>query len=103
MALLLGRLSCEECDRLSSLPQSGSMRLGELIAKGEAQRVLGDSDIDVSGLAYDSRQVKPGDIFFSTARDGTQEHTRLVQALNRGARALVVRRWRKCQRNEVAR
>jgi UDP-N-acetylmuramoyl-L-alanyl-D-glutamate--2,6-diaminopimelate ligase len=69
------------------------MRLSELIASTEAQRVLGDPEIAVSGLAYDSRRVKSGDIFFSTARDAGQERANIQQALNRGARALVVRRW----------
>jgi UDP-N-acetylmuramoyl-L-alanyl-D-glutamate--2,6-diaminopimelate ligase len=69
------------------------MKLGELIDKAEVLRVLGDSEIEVRALAYDSRRIKPGDIFFSTARDETQERTNVRQALKRGADALVVRRW----------
>jgi UDP-N-acetylmuramoyl-L-alanyl-D-glutamate--2,6-diaminopimelate ligase len=69
------------------------MKLSELIANAEVQRVLGDPEVAISGLAYDSRQVKAGDLFFSTARDEEQERANLQQALNRGARALVVRRW----------
>ncbi len=69
------------------------MRLSELIADAEVQRVIGDREVAVSGLAYDSRQVKPGELFFSTARDARQERANIQQALNRGARALVVRRW----------
>ena len=69
------------------------MKLGELIANAEVQLVFGDPEVAVSGLAYDSRQVKAGDLFFSTARDKGQERANLQQALNHGARALVVRRW----------
>lgn len=69
------------------------MKLSELIARAEVQRMIGDSEAAVNGLAYDSRQVKAGDIFFSTARDENQERANIQQALNRGARGLVVRRW----------
>jgi UDP-N-acetylmuramoyl-L-alanyl-D-glutamate--2,6-diaminopimelate ligase len=69
------------------------MKLSELIANAEVKRVIGDPEVAVSGLAYDSRQVKAGEIFFSTARDERQERANIQQALNRGARALVVRRW----------
>jgi UDP-N-acetylmuramoyl-L-alanyl-D-glutamate--2,6-diaminopimelate ligase len=69
------------------------MRLSELIGNAEIQRVLGDPEVAVSGLAYDSRQVKAGEVFFSTARDERQARANIQQALHRGARAVVVRRW----------
>jgi UDP-N-acetylmuramoyl-L-alanyl-D-glutamate--2,6-diaminopimelate ligase len=70
------------------------MRLSELIANTEElQHVLGDPEVAVSGLAYDSRQVKAGDFFFSTARDESQERVNIQQALDRGACAVAVRRW----------
>ena len=69
------------------------LTLSELIADGGPQRVLGDPGVIVAGLTYDSRQVKPGDLFFSTARDHEQERAHVQQALNRGACAVVVRRW----------
>jgi UDP-N-acetylmuramoyl-L-alanyl-D-glutamate--2,6-diaminopimelate ligase len=69
------------------------MRLSDLITRAEVQRVLGDPEVGITGLAYDSRQVKTGDLFFSTARDEGQERANIQQALNRGARVVVVRRW----------
>jgi UDP-N-acetylmuramoyl-L-alanyl-D-glutamate--2,6-diaminopimelate ligase len=69
------------------------MKLSQLIEKGEVKRVLGDPDVVVAGLAYDSRKVGPGDLFFSTARDEAKERANIQQALNRGACALVARRW----------
>jgi UDP-N-acetylmuramoyl-L-alanyl-D-glutamate--2,6-diaminopimelate ligase len=69
------------------------MRLSELILQAEVERLIGDPEIAVSGLAYDSRQVKGGELFFSTARDESQERANIQQALTRGARAVVVRRW----------
>jgi UDP-N-acetylmuramoyl-L-alanyl-D-glutamate--2,6-diaminopimelate ligase len=69
------------------------MKLRELIATAEVQRVLGDLEVAVSGLAYDSKQIKPGDIFFSTARNQTEGRAHIQDALRRGARAVVVRSW----------
>ena len=69
------------------------MKLSDLIVKAEVEQVLGDAQIEVNRLTCDSRQIKPGDIFFSTARDRTQGRAHLQEALRRGARAVVVRRW----------
>jgi UDP-N-acetylmuramoyl-L-alanyl-D-glutamate--2,6-diaminopimelate ligase len=69
------------------------MKLIDLIAGTEVQRIIGDAAADIQGLAYDSRRVKAGDIFFSTTRDERLQQANIHDALNRGARALVVRRW----------
>ncbi|MBV8774970.1 MAG: UDP-N-acetylmuramoyl-L-alanyl-D-glutamate--2,6-diaminopimelate ligase, partial [Deltaproteobacteria bacterium] len=69
------------------------MKLSDLIGNAEAQRVHGDPEVAVSGLAYDSRQIKPGNIFFSTARDQEQARAHIQDALRRGARAVVVQGW----------
>jgi UDP-N-acetylmuramoyl-L-alanyl-D-glutamate--2,6-diaminopimelate ligase len=69
------------------------MKLIDLIAGPEVQRIIGDPAADVQGLAYDSRKVKSGDIFFSTTRDMQLQRANIHDALNRGARAVVVGRW----------
>lgn len=69
------------------------MKLEDLLAGAEVRRVLGDRAIPISGLAYDSRQIKPGDLFFSIARDQAQARLNEHDALRRGAHALVVRQW----------
>ncbi|MGH8011140.1 MAG: UDP-N-acetylmuramoyl-L-alanyl-D-glutamate--2,6-diaminopimelate ligase [Candidatus Binataceae bacterium] len=51
------------------------------------------NDVEISGLSYDSRQVKPGALFFSMARDAAANRAYIEDALNRGARAVVVREW----------
>lgn len=66
------------------------MRLAELVADCDV-RVRGDLNLTIGGLAYDSRQVKPGDLFFSTARDPQAARNHIQQALDRGARAVVVK------------
>jgi UDP-N-acetylmuramoyl-L-alanyl-D-glutamate--2,6-diaminopimelate ligase len=67
------------------------MRLGELLAGEPGSRIDGDAGVDITGLSYDSRRVRPGDLFFSLARDRDQARANLEDALGRGARAVVVK------------
>jgi UDP-N-acetylmuramoyl-L-alanyl-D-glutamate--2,6-diaminopimelate ligase len=68
------------------------MKLDTLIA-GSDHRVSGSLDMNISGIAYDSRRVQPGNIFFALARDPEQNQSNINEALSRGARAVVVRKW----------
>lgn len=67
------------------------MKLIELIAGCEVRRVVGDGQATVTGLAYDSRRVQPGDLFFSTARDQAAARAHVREALKSGARAIVMK------------
>ncbi len=67
------------------------LKLADLIAGVEAVTIVGRSDIEITGLSYDSRRASPGDLFFSTARDSAAARANSEQAFNRGARAVVMR------------
>jgi len=69
------------------------LKLADLIAGTEVARLTGDTTIEIAGLAYDSRRIEPGYLFFATARDPEQNRANIEAALNRGARAVVVRGW----------
>jgi UDP-N-acetylmuramoyl-L-alanyl-D-glutamate--2,6-diaminopimelate ligase len=69
------------------------MKLAELIAGSLVGRVEGSLEHEITGLSYDSRTARPGDLFFSTARDEQQSRANLEDAFKRGARAAVVRGW----------
>ena len=69
------------------------MRLDELIAGSGARVVTGPAEIEIAGLSYDSRRAMRGDLFFSTAREVAANRANIEQALQRGARAVVVRGW----------
>jgi UDP-N-acetylmuramoyl-L-alanyl-D-glutamate--2,6-diaminopimelate ligase len=69
------------------------MKLAALIAGEPDLRVHGDSSVEVAGLSYDSRRVKPGDVFFSLARDAGRVRANADDALNRGARVVVMKGW----------
>ncbi|MDE7107164.1 MAG: UDP-N-acetylmuramoyl-L-alanyl-D-glutamate--2,6-diaminopimelate ligase, partial [Clostridiales bacterium] len=51
-----------------------------------------ESDIEVTGLAFDSARVKQGDLFFCLVGTENDGHTFAADAVSRGAVALVVER-----------
>jgi len=68
------------------------MRLDDLIACATA-RVRGDpSAVEISGLAYDSRVVARGDLFFCVSCFRSDGHDFAAQAVARGAAAVVAER-----------
>ena len=66
------------------------MKLSDLLSALKEEKTKGSVDIDISGLAYDSRSVKPGDIFVAIPGfklDGSQF---AASAMEKGAKAVVL-------------
>ncbi len=68
------------------------MRLGELVAGIPGARVVGDETAEVRELAYDSRKVEPGTLFFCVVGEKVDGHEFGARAVEEGAVALVVER-----------
>ncbi len=71
------------------------MRLDEVIAggEGEVQNAQGEAAaVEITSLAYDSRAVRPGSLFFCVKGFRSDGHDFAAQAVARGAAALVVER-----------
>ena len=66
------------------------MKLDELLASLDVL-TDGDLNLEITGLSYDSRNCGPGHLYFSMARDAAKNRANIDDALNRGARAVVVR------------
>lgn len=66
------------------------MRLDALLRGSEYNVIAGDSGVDISGVAYDSRQVKPGYLFICISGFKTDGHLYLEQAVKNGAAAVLV-------------
>ena len=66
------------------------MKLGELLKGLDVRRIDGDLNVEIAGLSYDSRAAGPGHLYFSMARDAARNRANIDDALNRGARAVVV-------------
>jgi UDP-N-acetylmuramoyl-L-alanyl-D-glutamate--2,6-diaminopimelate ligase len=50
----------------------------------------GDYEIEISGIAYDSRRVEAGDLFFALRGEAADGHDHLASAFERGAAAAIV-------------
>jgi UDP-N-acetylmuramoyl-L-alanyl-D-glutamate--2,6-diaminopimelate ligase len=71
------------------------MRFDELtsgLAVAAAELVGGAGATEIEGLAYDSRKAAPGDLFFCVSGYRSDGHDFAAQALQGGAKALVVER-----------
>lgn len=69
--------------------ETRGMRLQKLLAGAEIRGVTGGMDVEIQSIAYDSRKVTPGAIFFAL-RGAKLEGVRFVEdALRRGAVAVA--------------
>src|SRR3954452_17578016 len=68
------------------------MRLDALAAEVSGARVAGDGSVDVESLAYDSRKVGAGTLFFCVPGEKADGHDFAAAAVEKGAVALVVER-----------
>src|ERR1700675_4540438 len=64
------------------------MRLADLIATPAP----GADAVEIAGLAYDSRRIMPGALFFCVRGQHSDGHDFAAQAVGEGAVALVVER-----------
>ncbi len=74
--------------------------LGELADAVRPERIVGFPIGDVRSLAYDSRRVEPGTLFFAVPGVHTDGHLHIGSAIERGAIAVVVEH--EVERLEVA-
>ena len=68
------------------------MRLKEFLMLAEVEEVEGDRDQEISGMAYDSRKVGAGQIFFAIPGEKADGHDFAAEAIKRGAAAVVCAR-----------
>ena len=67
-------------------------RLQDIISAIETIQVVGDTAVEIAALNYDSRRVAAGDCFFAVVGVQSDGHNYIVQAIERGARAVVCER-----------
>jgi UDP-N-acetylmuramoyl-L-alanyl-D-glutamate--2,6-diaminopimelate ligase len=74
------------------LPRIAPVRLEELSAGASGARIVGDSAVEVGSLAYDSRKVGVGTLFFCVPGEKVDGHEFAAGAVAAGASGLVVER-----------
>jgi len=68
------------------------MRLQQLIADMAVERIEGDPGVEVTDLVYDSRETRPGALFFCVRGERVDGHDLASDAVARGAVALIAER-----------
>lgn len=68
------------------------MQLKILLSQLQSARVHGPADREITGIAYDSRAVKPGTLFFAVRGEKADGHEYIASAANQGAAAIVAER-----------
>jgi len=69
-----------------------SKRLIELVPAGPPAELTGNPDVAIEGLAYDSREVGPGYLFFAFPGLHADGHDYVAKAISAGAAAVVLER-----------
>ena len=65
------------------------MMLSEIILGTGPLDITGDTGVDIAGLAYDSRKVGRGDLFFALHGEHADGHAFIGKAIEAGAVAVV--------------
>ena len=68
------------------------MTLSKLLKNTDILSVQGNIDVKVSGIAFDSKTVKPGDVFVCIKGFKADGHDYALNALEKGAVAIVAER-----------
>jgi UDP-N-acetylmuramoyl-L-alanyl-D-glutamate--2,6-diaminopimelate ligase len=68
------------------------MKLADIARGVPDSRLEGDGDVDVTGIAYDSRRVKPGDLFVAVSGLHEDGHAFAAEAVAKGAVAVALER-----------
>lgn len=66
------------------------MKLKDLLYKTEYDCIIGSTDIEITGICYDSRKVTPGCVFVCLRGAGFDGHNFAKEAIAEGAAALLV-------------
>lgn len=86
-----GRSEESDFDRLH-VAQATPMKLSDLLGNLTVLHSGVDPTAEVRGLAYNSREVRPGTLFFAIQGEKADGHTYIPQALKQGAAAVVSQR-----------
>ncbi len=73
------------------------MKLGQILEALSHFELRGDPALEIQGLAYDSRQVKPGDLFVALRGHHSDGHEFVERAVEKGAGAVAVETLTGCE------
>ncbi|HLR34738.1 MAG TPA: UDP-N-acetylmuramyl-tripeptide synthetase [Tissierellales bacterium] len=69
------------------------MKLSKLLESIQILESFKEKDVDIKGIAYDSRKVKLGDLFVCIKGYETDGHKYIFQAIENGAKGIIVEKF----------
>jgi UDP-N-acetylmuramoyl-L-alanyl-D-glutamate--2,6-diaminopimelate ligase len=75
--------------------------LSEILYRCELQAITGSTDVEISGIASDSRMVQPGSLFVAVHGLQTDGHNYIDKAVASGAVAVVVSRMPEVSKDDI--
>ena len=77
------------------------MKIKEIIVNCNLLELIGDKNIDITKVSFDSRTVEPGTMFFAVKGTQTDGHAYIDTALEKGASAIVCEKLPKTLKDGV--
>ena len=68
------------------------MKLAQLIQIIQPKQVLGNTDIEITGIQFDSRKIEPGNVFVAQTGTTVDGHTFIDACIEKGVAAVVCER-----------
>ena len=65
------------------------MKIKDIIVNCNLLELVGDKDLDITKVSFDSRQVEPGTLFFAVRGTQTDGHAYIDKAVEQGASAVI--------------
>lgn len=65
------------------------MKLPALLNHIQPEKIIGNTDVDISGIQFDSRKVEAGNLFVATKGTASDGHTFIPMSIEKGAVAIL--------------
>ena len=78
------------------------MRIQDLLADIEVLRVVGDTNVEVTDIQFDSRRVGEGCLFVAQVGTAADGHAYIEQCVAKGAAAVVLEKARHLESHQVS-
>ena len=69
------------------------MKLSQLIANLDIKEIYNDSDVEITGVHYNSREITSGNLFVAIKGFVTDGHKYIPQAVEAGAAAIIAQQY----------
>ena len=77
------------------------MKLKKLLKNANIKKIIGNDNIDINGLNYDSREISKGDLFICIQGFKTDGHKYIPEAIEKNAQAVLIDKELECFSDKI--